>query len=199
VTEPLVHAQLEWAQSYDGYQRLASTPDKLERLLRSARNSFRAHGAVPDWCGVDLLRGWAFYLAGPDHQAGGDTLGDDWQAVLKALADHPDAGPADRPPGAPTTKGSVSSTMSPKLPTGFSSSATRQRRGRCARVALGTYQYGAVRIASAATRRRRLTSGCVSVAGGDRCGAVAQGGTQRRRGQGFRVRAEVPQRPFGVS
>lgn len=127
MTEPLVQSQAEWALSYDGYQRLASTPDKLERLLRSARNSLRAHGVVPDWCGVDFLRGWAFYLARADHQAGGDTLGDDWQAVLRALANHPEAGPADRPPEAPATKKDVSSLLSPKLPTGFSSKPKRHK------------------------------------------------------------------------
>ncbi len=120
-------AHLEWALTYDAYRRLASTPDKLERLLRSARKSFRAHGAVPDWCGVDLLRGWAFYLVRTDHQAGGDTLGDDWQAVLGALANHPDAGPADRPPRAPTTKRNVPSMTGPKLPTGFSSKPKRHK------------------------------------------------------------------------
>lgn len=40
-------AHLEWALTYDAYRRLASTPDKLERLLRSARNSFRAHVPYP--------------------------------------------------------------------------------------------------------------------------------------------------------
>jgi CubicO group peptidase (beta-lactamase class C family) len=43
------------------------------------------------------------------------------------------------------------------------------------------------------------SGGRVRVAGGHRGGAVAQGGAQRRRGQGFRVRAELPQRPLGVS
>lgn len=127
MTEPLVQAQVEWAHTYDAYRRLASTPDKLERLLRSARNSFRAHGAAPDWCGVDLLRGWAFYLVRGDQQAGGETLGDEWQAVLSALANHPDAAPADRPPGAVTTKKHASSMMSPKLPTGFSSQPKRHK------------------------------------------------------------------------
>jgi len=55
-------AQLRWALRYNGLERLASGPERLEGLLRSARESFAAAGSVPEWCGVDLLRGWAFWL-----------------------------------------------------------------------------------------------------------------------------------------
>ncbi len=113
-------AQLEWAHTYDAYQRLASTPDKLERLLRSARNSYRTNRAVPKWCGVDLLRGWAFLLVRADHQAGGDTLNDEWDAVLRTLAIHPNAKPADRPPTAHTTTRRPRSMSNPPLPETFS-------------------------------------------------------------------------------
>ncbi len=64
-------ADVEWAHEYDGYTRLASTPEQLEKLLRRARNSYRTHGRVPSWCGVDLLRGWAFLLVRADRHSGG--------------------------------------------------------------------------------------------------------------------------------
>src|SRR5882757_884315 len=38
-----------------------------------------------------------------------------------------------------------------------------------------------------------------TVADGDRVGAIVQEGAQPLRGNGFRVLAELPQRPFGVS
>lgn len=94
----VTQTQIDWALEYDGYRRLAGTPEKLERLLRGARNSYQKHGVVPDWCGVDLLRGWAFYLTRGDRHSGGGTLGEEWRAVLAMLTEHPHAGPADRPP-----------------------------------------------------------------------------------------------------
>jgi uracil-DNA glycosylase len=112
--------QLEWALRYDGYRRLAATPETLERLLGSARNCFRAHRVPPDWCGVDLLRGWAFYLARADHQAGGGTLDGEWDAVLTALSAHPSARPEDRPPGTPAP-------VAVPLPTVFSAEPKRHR------------------------------------------------------------------------
>lgn len=109
--------QLEWALRYDGYARLAASPDTLEGVLRSARDSYSRHGRVPDWCGVDLLRGWAFYLARADHQAGGGTLDGEWTAVLDALAVHPGASPAER---APAAAGATVGDPAPELPTAFS-------------------------------------------------------------------------------
>jgi len=93
-------ADVEWAHEYDGYSRLASTPEQLEKLLRSARNSYRTHGRVPSWCGVDLLRGWAFLLVRADHHSGGGTLDGEWLTVLDALRHHPHARHEDRPPAA---------------------------------------------------------------------------------------------------
>jgi uracil-DNA glycosylase len=118
------HTQLEWALRYDGYRRLAATPEKLELLLRRARNYWATHGVLPDWCGVDLLRGWAFYLARADHQAGGGTLDSEWDAVLRVLSAHPDALPDDRPPAATRAVGAP---LQVALPTVFSSEPRRHR------------------------------------------------------------------------
>lgn len=118
--EDLLHKQLEWALQYDGYRRLANSPEKLERLLRPARNSYRSRGSVPDWCGVDLMRGWAFYLARTDHHAGGGTLGEEWCAVLAALSGHPDASPDEVPPSAPPRPPVRQEAVGYELPTTFS-------------------------------------------------------------------------------
>jgi uracil-DNA glycosylase len=111
-------AEVRWALSYDGYRRLASTPEKLEKVLRSARNSFASRRAVPDWCGVDFLRGWAFYLVRADRHAGGGTLSTEWGAVLDALNVHPHAHVGDRPPKAGFRSSAVDTGLG--LPTKFS-------------------------------------------------------------------------------
>jgi len=98
VSDSATQAQIEWAHTYDGYRRLASSPEKLEKVLRSARNSFASRGSVPEWCGVDFLRGWAFYLVRADRHMGGGSLTVEWAAVLTAIVTHPDATAADRPP-----------------------------------------------------------------------------------------------------
>lgn len=101
MTNP-TQAQLRWALRYNGLERLASGPDRLEGLLHSARHSFATDGQVPKWCGVDLLRGWAFWLGtrddSADNMVGGVGFGDEWTAVLRRLNEHPGAHGADRPP-----------------------------------------------------------------------------------------------------
>ncbi|CAB4934406.1 unannotated protein [freshwater metagenome] len=87
---------VEWAHRYDGYARLAATPDALTELLDPARRAWLDTGGIPDWCGVDLLRGWMFWLARADYFGGSDP--DEWAALAVALSRHPDAQPADRPP-----------------------------------------------------------------------------------------------------
>ena len=115
---------VDWAHTYDAYQRLAASPFALDRLLAGVREAFATNGAVPDWCGVDLLRGWAFFLARADRQAGGGTLGTEWAAVLGALVRHPDASARDRPPGPAGPAGSPEPVA---LPTTFSTEPKRHR------------------------------------------------------------------------
>lgn len=102
--ERLLDQQVRWAHTYDGYERLAGSPADLERLLAPAREQWRRTGEVPDWSGVDLLRGWAFYLTRRDRFAGGTYLAEkgedlaEWNAVLARLAAHPSARPEESPP-----------------------------------------------------------------------------------------------------
>lgn len=101
-------AQLAWVRSYNGYERLASDPGQLEALLAGVRQEYERSGSVPEWCGVDLLKGWAFYLYRYDYfGSGGHALSHsdtalfrEWNDVMSALAAHPAAGASDRPPTA---------------------------------------------------------------------------------------------------
>lgn len=96
-------AQIEWALRYNAYDWLAASPRDLEVLLDSVRGGQAAGERVPSWCGVDFLRGWAFYLVRADRFAGGGTLGAEFDAVMDAVRHHPAATAADRPPPAAAT------------------------------------------------------------------------------------------------
>lgn len=100
-----VHQVIAWAHDYNAYRRLAATPEHLENLLEPAFRIYRATGEVPAWCGVDLLRGWAFLLVRADRFTGGYGLSDpDSEAyrelvdVCRRLAALPEIGPLDTPP-----------------------------------------------------------------------------------------------------
>lgn len=93
----LMSRQVEWAHRYNGYARLASTPEKLAEILEPAWREYRRTKRVPEWCGVDLLRGWVFYLARADRHGGGYGLMengdmiDEWRAVLERITSHEEA------------------------------------------------------------------------------------------------------------
>ena len=91
-------AEVMWAHRYDAHRRLARSPADLAALLEPAQAEYDRTRRVPEWCGVDLLRGWAFFLVRRDHHRGGGSLDDEWRAVLDALRQHPDAAGDDRPP-----------------------------------------------------------------------------------------------------
>lgn len=100
----LTTQQVHWAHVYNGYERLARSPEALLRLLEPARDEWVRTGCIPEWCGVDFLRGWAFYTTRADRHGGGyglepgGSLLAEWNAVLAALATHPAANGGDVPP-----------------------------------------------------------------------------------------------------
>lgn len=102
--QDLLGRQIAWAHEYNAYERLAESPGDLHRLLEPAWAEFERQRQVPQWCGVDLLRGWAFYLVRADRHGGGYDLGEggskmrEWAAVLERIAAHPAAQASDRPP-----------------------------------------------------------------------------------------------------
>lgn len=112
-------AEVAWALRYNGDDRLATTPNALGDLIAPARTGFRSLGRVPEWCGVDFLRGWAFYLVREDRFLSCDTQGEEWSAVLEAVRQHPAARGSDRPPA------SVSGDI--PLPTRFSTAPKQHK------------------------------------------------------------------------
>lgn len=90
--------EIKWAASYNAYERLAANSNALENFLQPAWDEYKRTGQVPVWCGVDLLRGWAFCLYRSDYFMGGGSLGREWDDVLDALRSHPAATDADIPP-----------------------------------------------------------------------------------------------------
>jgi hypothetical protein len=89
--------EIEWASTYDGYARIAATPEALWAVVEPAHRHLKQTGEVPGWCGVDLLRAWAFLLTRDDRPPG-VGLGTAWFAVLDAISAHPAARLQDLPP-----------------------------------------------------------------------------------------------------
>jgi len=102
VDERYESALIEWAHTYNGYERLAGGAGDLWELVRPLHEEFERTGKIPEWAGVDLLRGWAFYLV-RSHRHGGayEPLYVEYPAVLAivdAINRHPAARPEDRAP-----------------------------------------------------------------------------------------------------
>ena len=58
---------LEFAATYDGYRRIAESPENLSAVYEPIRTEWRRSGALPDWMGIDLLRGFLFLMYREDH------------------------------------------------------------------------------------------------------------------------------------
>jgi hypothetical protein len=91
---------LEWAHKYNAYERLASQPEHLLEVVRPLREALERYGAIPDWAGVDLLRGWAFCIAREYHWSGGylplrEAHPELWM-IVDAVNRHPSAKAKDR-------------------------------------------------------------------------------------------------------
>ena len=86
-------ALIEWAHTYNGYERLAGGPGDLWELVRPLHEEFERTGMIPEW---------AFYLV-RSHRHGGayEPLYVEYPAVLAivdAINRHPAARPEDRAP-----------------------------------------------------------------------------------------------------
>jgi len=94
-------AIIEWAHRYNGYERIARSPEQLSLVLRPLEDAWERDGAVPDWAGVDLLRAWAFLIA-REHRFGGyGSIFREYPvlpAVLDAIRNNGAATSADLPP-----------------------------------------------------------------------------------------------------
>ena len=94
-------AELQWALTYDGYSRMAYSPEILCELLRPAMAEHAATKRIPEWCGVDFLRAWAFYRQREFHHVGHGPIAKDFDDVLEAIRRHPAAKKHDLPPAQP--------------------------------------------------------------------------------------------------
>lgn len=99
----VTEAELRWALSYDGYARFAHSPEALFEVLRPAMAEHAATKRIPEWCGVDFLRAWAFYRQREHHHVGHGPIAEDFYDVLEAIRRHPAASKRDLPPQRPAT------------------------------------------------------------------------------------------------
>lgn len=91
-------SELDWALTYDAYERIADDPNALLQVLTPALSEYETTGRVPSWAGVDLLRAWAFYRQREAHHTGFGEVTRDWDDVLDAIRNHPGATASDIPP-----------------------------------------------------------------------------------------------------
>ena len=96
---------VKWAHEYNAYHRLAAGEFEpfmgaLRVVLHPLLESFRAEGVIPKWAGVDLLRGWAFYLVRLNRHENGFLLDEhpELHGIVDAITKHPAAQEADMPP-----------------------------------------------------------------------------------------------------
>ena len=97
----------DWAHSYNGYDRIAGGGNEhIANLYRYVQEQIEEPGQIPDWFGVDLLRGWAFWAArchNRAHMSDGyfrccdSTL----YTIAEAVRRHPAVKPKDMPPAMP--------------------------------------------------------------------------------------------------
>ena len=95
------YALIEWACEYNAYERLAGSPNRLWDLLHPLRDAFERAGSIPDWAGVDLLRGWAFWLVRAHSHGGYSPLCEEFpeiEAIVAAINRHPACRARDRAP-----------------------------------------------------------------------------------------------------
>lgn len=93
---------IDWAHSYNGYERIAASPEHLAAVIRPVADEYERRGMIPEWAGVDLLRAWAFYLARA-HRFGdsGCPLAEElpqFTAIVSAIKSHSASTNIDIPP-----------------------------------------------------------------------------------------------------
>jgi hypothetical protein len=54
---------LGFAGSYDGYRRLGGDPSALQGIVEPVLRELETSETIPDWAGLDLLRGTLFFIA----------------------------------------------------------------------------------------------------------------------------------------
>lgn len=58
---------LEFAATYNAYNQIAAEPETLSAMYHPIREAWSESGKVPEWVGVDLLRGLLFLMFREGH------------------------------------------------------------------------------------------------------------------------------------
>lgn len=102
--EDYEQALIKWAQGYNGYERIAESNELQTQLVWSLEEHLCRTGEIPEGLGVDMLRGWAFFVVRGHRWSGHGPLLDDCpglEAVVEAVRRHPAATVRDLPPPRP--------------------------------------------------------------------------------------------------
>ncbi|MDV3136764.1 macro domain-containing protein [Mycobacterium sp. 29Ha] len=83
------NGSIEWALSYNPYERLCRRPDLLDNIFGRLESHYSSTKSAPAWAGVDLLRGWAHALALEILASGTNQLVKKFTTVLSAIDNHP--------------------------------------------------------------------------------------------------------------
>lgn len=96
-------ALINWAQRYNGYERIAEDHEHANPIFEPLQEKLLESGEIPRWIGVDLLRGWAFFIARGHRWSGHNSIFVDcpeFELIAEAVRHHPAATPTDMPPSA---------------------------------------------------------------------------------------------------
>lgn len=77
---------LRFALTYDGYRRLAGDSNLLYEVVRPVLDDLASGRGIPEWAGLDLLRGTLFYLQRSAHHVGYVSPDDERQVRTVAAA-----------------------------------------------------------------------------------------------------------------
>ena len=62
-----IEEALEFAATYNAYNQIAAEPEPLSAIYHPIREAWNESARVPEWMGVDLLRGLLFLMYREDH------------------------------------------------------------------------------------------------------------------------------------
>jgi hypothetical protein len=71
-----IEAIIDFASTYNAYERWADEPDHLEALLAPVLAEWDRAGTIPAWAGTDTLRALLFLEQRSDYFDGGSTQGE---------------------------------------------------------------------------------------------------------------------------
>lgn len=94
-------AVIDWALKYNGYDRIGDA-EQLGVLLGPLSQESLEAKAIPAWMGVDLLRGWAFYVVRchrfQGHWESIFVSFPELEMIVEAIRNHRGAKTRDLPP-----------------------------------------------------------------------------------------------------